>query len=40
MWEERSWVYWDMDAEDAVARKEETGKAKMEVFGCGGRAHG
>ena len=25
--EERRWVYWEGDAEDEVARKEETGKA-------------
>ena len=28
------------DAEDGVARKEETGKAKKEVYGCGERGHG
>ena len=27
-------------AEDGVARKEETGKAKKEVYGCGERGHG
>ena len=27
------------DAEDGVARKEETGKAKKEVYGCGERGH-
>ena len=26
--EERLWVYWDMDAEDGFARKEETGRSK------------
>ena len=26
--EERLWVYWEMDDEDGVARKEETGKAQ------------
>ena len=26
--------------EDGVARKEETGKAKKEVYGCGERGHG
>ena len=38
--EERWWVYWEKDAEDGVARKEETGKAKKEVYGCGERGHG
>ena len=38
--EERLWVYWEKDAEDGVARKEETGKAKKEVYGCGERGHG
>ena len=28
------------DAEDGVARKEETGKAKKKVYGCGERGHG
>ena len=28
------------DADDRVARKEETGKAKKEVYGCGERGHG
>ena len=28
------------DAEDGVARNEETGKAKKEVYGCGERGHG
>ena len=28
------------DAEDGVARKVETGKAKKEVYGCGERGHG
>ena len=32
--------YWEKDAEDGVARKEETGKAKKEVYGCGERRHG
>ena len=32
---ERLWVYWEKDAEDGVARKEETGKAKKEVCGHG-----
>ena len=32
--------YWEKDAEDGVARKEETGKAKKEVYGCGERGHG
>ena len=30
----------EKDAEDGVARKEETVKAKMEVYGCGERGHG
>ena len=30
--EERCWVYWEKDAEDGVARKEETGKAKKWRF--------
>ena len=33
-------LYWEKDAEDGVARKEETGKAKKEVYGCGERGHG
>ena len=33
-------VYWEKDAEDGVARKEETGKAKKEVYGFGERGHG
>ena len=33
--EERLWVYWEKDAEDGVARKEETGKAYKVVYGCG-----
>ena len=37
---EERWVYWEKDAEDGVARKEETGKAKKEVYGCGERGHG
>ena len=28
------------DAEDGVAMKEETGKTKKEVYGCGERGHG
>ena len=28
-------IYWEKDAQDGVARKEETGKAKKEVYGCG-----
>ena len=32
-------VYWEKDAEDGTARKEETGKAKNEVYGCGERGH-
>ena len=35
--EERLYEYWEKDAEDAVARIEETGKAKKEVYGCGER---
>ena len=31
---------WEKDAEDGVARKEETGKAEKEVYGCGERGHG
>ena len=27
-------------AEDGVARKEETGEAKKEIYGCGERGHG
>ena len=38
--EERRWVYWEKDAEDEAARKEETWKAKKQVFGCGERGHG
>ena len=38
--EEIGWVYWEKYAEDGVARKEETGKAKKEVYGCGERGHG
>ena len=30
----------EKDAEDGVARKEETGKAKKDVYGCGERGHG
>ena len=37
---ERLWVYWETDAGDRVARKEETGKAKKEVYGCAERGHG
>ena len=37
--EERYRVYWEKDAEDGAARKEETGKAK-EVYGCAERGHG
>ena len=33
------WVYWEKDAEDGVARKEETGKAKKDIYGCGERGH-
>ena len=32
-------VYWEKDDKDGVARKEETGKAKKEVCGCGERGH-
>ena len=32
--------YRERDAEDGVARKEETGKAKKEVYGCGEKGHG
>ena len=37
--EERLWVYWENDVEDGVARKEETGMAKKESYGCGERGH-
>ena len=37
---EKLWVYREKDAEDGVARIEETGKAKKEVYGCGERGHG
>ena len=33
-------LYWENDPEDGVARKEETGKAKKQVYGCGERGHG
>ena len=33
-------LYWEKDAEDGVARKEETGKAKKVVYGFGERGHG
>ena len=36
----REAIYWEKDAEDGVARKEETGKAKNEVYRCGERGHG
>ena len=32
--------YWEKDAEAGVARKEEAGNAKKEVYGCGERGHG
>ena len=32
--DERWWVYWEKDAEDGIARKEEMGKVKKEVCGC------
>ena len=38
--EEIGWLYWEKDAEDRVARKEETEKAKKEVYGRGERGHG
>ena len=38
--EERWWVYWEKDADYGVAMKEETGKVKKEVYGCGERGHG
>ena len=31
---------WEKDAKDGVAGKEETGKGKKEVYGCGERGHG
>ena len=37
---ERWWVYWEKDAEDGTPRKEETRKAKKEVYGCGEIGHG
>ena len=36
----KDYGYWEKDAEDGVARKEETGKAKKAVYGCGERGHG
>ena len=33
-------LYWEKDDEDGVARKEGTGKAKKEVYGCGEIGHG
>ena len=33
-------IYWEKDAADTVDRKEETEKAKKEVYGCGERGHG
>ena len=38
--EQRWWVCWEKDADDGVARKEETGNAKKEVYECGERVHG
>ena len=35
--EERLWVCWEKYAEDGVARKGETRKAKKVVYGCGER---
>ena len=29
------YINWEKDAEDGVARKEETGKSKKEAYGCG-----
>ena len=37
--EERCWVHWEKDADDGAARKEETGKAQKEVYGCGKRGN-
>ena len=37
---ERRWVYWEKDAEDGIASKEETGKVKKDFYGCGERGHG
>ena len=37
--EERRRVYWGKDAENRTVRKEETGKAKKDVYGCGERGH-
>ena len=34
------YINWEKDAEDGVARKEETGKTKKEVYGLGERGHG
>ena len=33
-------VCWEKDVEDGAVRKEETGKAYSEVYGCGERGHG
>ena len=30
--EERCWVYWEKDADEGAARKEETGKAKRRIM--------
>ena len=32
--------FWEKDAEDGVARKEETGMDQNDVYGCGERGHG
>ena len=37
---ERLWVYWEKDAEDGVAWKEETGKVKKEIYGRVERGYG
>ena len=31
------YIYWEKDAEDGIVRKEQTGKAKKDVYGCGER---
>ena len=33
-------IYWENGADDGVVRKEEKGKAKKEVYGCGERGYG
>ena len=38
--EEQWWVHWENDVDDGPPKKEETGKAKKEVNGCGERGNG